>query len=355
MRNQGLRELGVVISLRAGTRGRYHRNSPASALPSAARVNPGEHLRIMWDRRWFVLAASIFVTAAVFAWSSNQPKTYEAATVVDVLSDASGRELPTEREQIQIATGRIAALTETSGILREGIRRAGLDITLETARERVSVGAWRDVGFVTIRATGPSPGAAEALARGTVRALVGGTESGMVLSPARVAPDPIAPRPIRDATLAFFVTLLVTVAGAALVGTSRRRLPASRVRAEVERLTTAPVLARIPRRGRDDVVEAVRELRAQVEFARAEHDIRSVVLTATDPGAGASFVTRGLAQISANLKASVALIDATYGDHPSRPSSISPRHPASATSCSVLLSTRACSLRRTHSRSGSAF
>jgi capsular exopolysaccharide synthesis family protein len=205
-------------------------------------------------------------------------------------------------------------------VLEDAIERSGLAISVSEARDRVSASASGSPGFVGVRATGPSPEEADALAGGMVDALIDAATTGassegeptapQVVSPSRASSAPVEPNPTRDAVLAFLVALIVNAELAALLGYLAGRLPAGRVPEEVERVTAVPVLARIPRKGRDEVVEAFRELRAQVEFARGDVDVRSVAVTGVEPGAGASFVARGLAQISANLKASVVLVDA---------------------------------------------
>jgi Mrp family chromosome partitioning ATPase len=174
-----------------------------------------------------------------------------------------------------------------------------------------------------VLARGPSPASAEALADGVVESLQQDAEDAAVetgsdeqppiprvVSPAEASRSPIEPKPERDTVLAFLVALVLGAEVAALVGTVAGRLPTGRIREEVEVLTDVPVLARIPRKGHDEVVESFRELRAQVEFARGDIDVRSVAITGIEPRDGTSYVARGLAQISANLKVSVVFVDA---------------------------------------------
>lgn len=280
-----------------------------------------EHFRLIWRKRWLVALVSIVIAAGVYAYARTQPKVYEATATIDVIPTTIESDESFTEEQVGLATDRFAALASATTVLEDAIERSGLDIGLATARDRASAGGSADPGYVSVRAKGPSPRAADALADGLVDALIEAAAAETdpdaepvpgprVLSPARASPDPVRPQPLRDALLAFLVALVVNAELAALLGFVGGRLPAGRVREEVERVTDVPVLARIPRKGRDEVVEAFRELRAQVEFARGDVDVRSVAVTAVDPGAGASFVARGLAQISANLKSSVVLVDA---------------------------------------------
>lgn len=300
-----------------------HRNRASAAVPSNARVDVIEHFRHIWYRRWVIAVLTLVVAAGVYAWSRARPEVYQATAEIDVVAETTNLPTALERENIEVVAGRFTALTDTSSILRDAIGRSGLDISLSTARARVTADDSSNLGFVEVVVRGPSPASAEALADGVVESLredardtATETESGeqapipRVVSPADASSDPIEPNPERDAVLAFLVTLVVTAGLAALLGTVAGRLPAGRIREKVEELTDVRVLARIPGKGHDETVEAFRELRAQVEFARSGIDVRSVAVTGVDPGDGSSYVARGLAQISANLKASVVLVDA---------------------------------------------
>jgi polysaccharide biosynthesis transport protein len=281
----------------------------------------GDHFRLIWRRRWLILGVSFVIAGLVFARSRSLTEVYEAKATINVIPATTATAEPVTEEQISLVTERFAAFGDTTIVLEDAIERSGLDISVPTARSRASATASDDPGFVSVRAEGPSRRAADALAGGLVDALIDAAapeadpdEEAVpgpeVVSPARASSDPVQPKPTRDAVLAFLIALVVNAVLAALLGFRAGRLPAGRVREEVERVTAVPVLARIPRKGRDETVEAFRELRAQVEFARNDVDVRSVAVTAVDAGAGASFVARGLAQISANLKASVVLVDA---------------------------------------------
>jgi len=274
-----------------------------------------EHFRLIWRRRWLILGISLLIAGLVFARSRSLDKVYEADATIDVIPAA---DTVITEEQVNLVTSRFSGLADATTVLQDAIDRSGLDLSVSEARARVAASPSGSPGFVRVRATGPSPEAADALAGGMVDALIeaASTEGGedadapQVVSPSRASSTPIEPNPTRDAVLAFLVALVINAELAALLGYLAGRLPAGRVPEEVERVTAVPVLARIPRKGREEVVEAFRELRAQVEFARGDIDVRSVAVTGVEPGTGASFVARGLAQISANLKASVVLVDA---------------------------------------------
>lgn len=279
-----------------------------------------EHLRLMWRSRWLVLGVSLVVAVLIYVWSSTRPDVYESAATIDVLPSPSVRGDEITKDEVEILSERFAALASTTTVLRDAINRSGLDIGLSTARRRVSADSGTP-GFVTVRAEGPSPDAAVLLAGSVVDALGatggGGQDAIDIVSPARAPSAPAEPRPGRDALLAFLIALVVTAELAALVGVLAGRLPAGRAGEDVERLTGAPVLARTPGSGDraaagafHELREAFRELRARVELARSDLDVRTVAVTGVEPGCGASFVARWLTRVSANPQASVVLIDA---------------------------------------------
>ena len=271
-----------------------------------------EHFRLIWRRRWVIVLLSVAIAGAVFARSRALPKVYEAVGVVDVISESASAEALT-REQVEIAVERFGTLATTTNVLREAIRQSGLDITVDEAKARISTGTSTS-GFLDLRAEGPTPDEAEDLAASVMTALIAAAEAQddvvLEVSPASASDTPVAPTPEKDALLALLIALVVNAELAAVLGTVAGRLPSGHVREEVERMTNARVLARIPKRGREEVVESFRELRAQVDFARGDLDIRSVAVTGTEPGVGSSYIARGLAQVAANLKQSVILVDA---------------------------------------------
>jgi succinoglycan biosynthesis transport protein ExoP len=271
-----------------------------------------DHFRLIWRRRWLVVIVSIVIAGGVYAYTRTLSEVYEARATIDVIPSATSPASLTP-DQVGILTDRYASLASTTTLLEDGVDESGLNITISTARGRVSAGS-DDPGFVTITAEGPSPATARALASGVVQALVASAEAQdaevTIVSPARAPDDPVRPTPARDAALAFLVALVVNAELAAILGWLGGRLSPGRAREELERVTDTPVLAQIPRRDREAVIEAFRELRAQVDFARSDLDARSVAVVGVEPGCGTSFVARGLAQVAANLKGSVALVDA---------------------------------------------
>ena len=277
-------------------------------------MNLTEHFRLIWRRKWVILALSAVIAGAVFVRSRSMDDVYQSSATLDVLTSAAQGGRAITQEEVDILTGRYAALSDASSVLRDAVSSSGLDISVETARDRVSATLPTDrTGFITVRATGPSPEQARALTDGVVEALraTGQQEQNpiQIISGATTPTKPVSPTPERDAVLAGLIALVVSAELFALVGFIGGRLTRGQQSEELARLTGAPVLALIPRR-QEWVTEAFRTLRSSVDLARADVPVRSIAIIGAEPGSGTSFVAFGLAQATANLQMGVVLVDA---------------------------------------------
>jgi capsular exopolysaccharide synthesis family protein len=278
-------------------------------------VNLTDHFRLIWRRRWIILALSVLIAGAVFARNRTLSNVYESQATLDVLSGTPKAGQPVTQEEVNIRTGRYAGLAGATSVLTAASSNSGLGISVETARSRVSADVPTDrPGFITVRARGPSPSEAQDLAASVVDSLraTGENEQNpiQVVTPAAKPSGPIAPTPTRDAAFAFLIALVVNSELFALLGFVGGGLTRGRQSEEVARLTGVPVLALIPRRREEWVAEAFRTLRSAVDLARSDPPLRSIAVTGAEPGSGASFVAFGLAQATANLKMGVVLVDA---------------------------------------------
>jgi len=141
-----------------------------------------------------------------------------------------------------------------------------------------------------------------------------------LLRPAAAPSEPVKPRPLRTATLAALVGLLLGLGAAFMID----RLDDSvggeddlaRLGADV------PVLAVVPNvASRDNrpiaisapltlAVEPYRNLRTNVQFLGLERKVRSIQVTSTRPGEGKSTTAANLAVVLAQSGANVVLVDA---------------------------------------------
>lgn len=278
-------------------------------------MNITEHFRLIWRRRWVILALSALIAGVVLARGWVQDDVYESQATLDVISSAATGSRAITQEEVNILTARYAGLSEASPVLDDAISASGLGISVTTARDRVSADVPSSpTGFVTVQATGPTPEAAHALADGVVDSLqaTGQQEENPieVVTGATTPSSPSAPTPTRDALLAFLIALIVNSELFALLGYLRGRFTKGHETEEVALLTGVPVLALIPRQREQWVAEAFRTLRAAVDLARSDPPVRTIAVIGAEPGSGTSFVAFGLAQATANLRMGVVLVDA---------------------------------------------
>lgn len=325
-----------------------------------------QHVPIIWRRRWLVLGASLLVALAVFAYSASRPKVYRAEALIRTPAGPVASGEATEKETLFLART-YAALATTRPVVEDAIGRSGLPLDADQAADRVGATPDRDVGFITLSATGPSAAAAVSLARGLTDALVAAVERqqaedrGAALAPLRLqtdslerelrgvdendpratsleiryaallqslaeqearAPDvpavvtparaddaPISPTPRRDVLLALIAALVVNSELAVFAEARSDRFDRKNPADEVTRVTGLPVLAEVPQDAADSGAEAFHSLRTNLLFMGVSQPVRSVIVTSVTPGAGKSYSAVGLARSAADLDLSVVLVD----------------------------------------------
>jgi succinoglycan biosynthesis transport protein ExoP len=325
-----------------------------------------EHFRTIWRWRWRVLAASLIVVAGVLAWSLNRPPIYQATALVawtpgptENLGD-SGLELTLRRYE-QLAT--------TRAVLADAVRRSRLPLTVAQARERSQVAEAEGGGsLLALTATGASQEDAQALAQGLAKALDAAVDSQQaealraalaplqrqmtevarqlesvprgsaqeralqaqfsaladttaqlqaqtrgyldIVSPAAAEPEPVSPKPTRDALLALLAALVVNAELAVVLSARSDRFSRERLGEEAAELLGVPVLAQIPAGNEAAGIEAFRTLRAGIMSARASRELRLLAVIGAAPRTGTTFVTIQLTQALSGLDISVLVVDA---------------------------------------------
>jgi capsular exopolysaccharide synthesis family protein len=323
-----------------------------------------EHLRVIWRRKWRVLAVALLLAAIVYVRSDASPDEYRAEAVLAV---TPGRVDAGPDVAVRLARS-AAVLATTRTVLLRAIEEGSLDVGASSARDDVQARATDD-GFVVVEGDGSSPRRAEALARSVAAALattVQGrqeaareaavepaageleelerqlgsrdlaadaplrpallarytelnravTEARLrpldrleVVSPARAAGEPVAPTPARDGLLTFLGALVAFSLLAVLVEALSDRFSTERPAEEAVRVTGLPVLAEIPRTGGAEVVEAFRTLRTSLMFMSTSERLRTLAVVSVDPGAGKTSTALNLAREAAALEVPVVLID----------------------------------------------
>jgi capsular exopolysaccharide synthesis family protein len=323
-----------------------------------------EHLRVVWRRKWRILAVALVLAAIVYVRSDASPDEYRAESMLAV---TPGRTDASAEAAVRLARS-YAVLATTRAVLLQAIGTGNLQVGASAARDAIGVDATDD-GFVVIRGDGPSPRRAELLASSVANALVASVKTRQaaaqeeavgpardqladlerqlssrdlpadaplrdvlharytelaravsevelrspdrieVVSPARAAGEPVAPTPARDGLLTFLAALVAFSLLAVLVELLSDRFSTERPAEEAVRVTGLPVLAEIPRTGGPEVIEAFRTLRTSLMFMSTSERLRTLAVVSVDPGSGKTFTALNLAREASALEVPVVLID----------------------------------------------
>lgn len=323
-----------------------------------------EHLRVIWRRKWRILAVALLLAAIVYIRSDAAPDEYRAEAILSV---TPGRGDASADAAIRLARS-YAVLATTRAVLVQAVADGKLGGGASAASDQVQARATDD-GVVEVEGDGSTPRRAEQLAAAVADAVVGSvrtrqeaardealagvadeladlerqlssrdlpadaplraallvrytelnrasTEARLrpldrldVVSPARAAAEPVAPTPARDGLLTFLAALVAFSVLAALVEVLSDRFSTERPGEEVVRVTGLPVLAEIPRTGGPEVIEAFRTLRTSLMFMSTSERLRTLAVVSVDAGSGKTFTAVNLAREAAGLEVPVVLID----------------------------------------------
>lgn len=275
---------------------------------------------------WLPIAIAAIAAAVVYSATTAQPDIFRAEA--NLLAPATSP-VPPET---------YAALVTSTDVLRATIDALRIPDTVSTLRDSVS--ADTQGTLIRIRVThAATPDDATLLARTLANVIMRDAPTLLAGAPAPQplgTPDPTAervgPKTARNTAIAIAAGL---VFGAILTaGLAFRERPVQRP-LEVEWLTGLPTLAGIPRprathRGahRSDAVhhhdetpillthphseeaEAYRTLRTMLDSERADHALRTILVTGAEPGVGASSVAANLAIAFADAGHPTLLVDA---------------------------------------------
>ena len=219
-------------------------------------------------------------------------------------------------EQGELTPEAFVAEVNSDAVYEQTIGTLQLDISVARLRDRIDVS---NTGVVIeILARGPSPRAAQTLARvfSSEARDPRVTDHGSVLTVHRQAltPDgPITDNTARN-TAAAAAGSLVLGMGLALIIAQRE--PSARHRLDVARLTGWPVLAEIPfaASGNDVPPDTFAALQETLAGLRQTRSFRTLLVTGVDDGDGASTVTVHLAQAAARAGLDTTLLDADLVD-----------------------------------------
>jgi len=330
-------------------------------------VDVAEHLRTILQNWWRILIVSVLVAATVYAVDASRAKTYSAKADLQVISGRASIGQATT-DDTNFLTQTYAQLGESVPVVFQAVKESGLKIDPSAGLGRISVSQIGNIAFLRVTATGPSPAAARALARGATIALTSAVEDQqntstladiaplnaqidqltkqlaslppgspaagslnnalqaaqtalynreaqprnriIVASPAVASSTPVSPRPTTDALLALVVSFVVIAELWVVARAVGDRFSASDDSADIMKVVGLPVLARIPKGSDADTIEAFRILRTNLMFLEGAGKPRTLAIVSANPDAGKTFVAIHLAESAAALDEKVVLVDA---------------------------------------------
>ncbi len=320
--------------------------------------------RLIWRRKWLLLAIVVAIPVVVYVGSSLLPKTYQSKATINV-QETVGASSVFSKISSKSQASEAQTLIETTAVGRRAARLLGKPPS--AAREllgHISVAptnlAEPDSNFLTITAHSSNPVEAARIANAFARAVArtrttsaihnidktiatlesqgtseggekssrealalqlqqlrglraGQAETTPIVEAAVPAKAPISPQPKRNATIALILALLIAAALAPLLDRLDRRI---REPGELEELLEAPVLAMIP----DDafpghppgphVRESFQTLRASLTYFNVDRVLSNLVVASPIQQDGKTTVAINLALAYALDERDVILIDA---------------------------------------------
>jgi non-specific protein-tyrosine kinase len=323
------------------------------------------YLRLVWKRKWPLLAVLILIPAAVYGVSRLLPKEYEAQTTIQVQQTTVPSSLFTGGSVTSSSIEGTARLIETTAVARKAARRLGDspssarslldDVSVSTA----SATTEENQEFLTIIARADSGREAADIANafahavadtrvensigqinGTIRALAqeaaaqqsdsatarelanqlqqlralraSQASATRVIEPALPPNAPASPRPLRNAAVGFVLALLIAAGLVPLLERLDRRL---RDPEDVSQLLDAQTLALIPEQAfpghqtTDTVREAFQTLRATLTYFNVDRPLRTVMVTSAGNQEGKTTVATNLALALAQDGRDIILVD----------------------------------------------
>lgn len=272
--------------------------------------------RLLWRRRWLILAMVLIASGSTAIFSKLQTPVYSATSTLVVNQPASDRSSFEVVQANQAYARTLAHLIGSRNVADRVAPRLSFAVTPASARDRMSFSPVNETQLIEVSAEHPVPQRAQELANVWASSFVdyvttnlpqASPSSGLSVADAAVLPaGPSRPKP----TLYTLVALLLSTAAAVAFVLVRSRLDTRIPDSDaLSREFGLPVLGTLPIRtgtvrSRRRYEEAVRVLTTALQFA-SDRPLRSVAVTSSRESEGKSTVTAELARSFALL----ALVD----------------------------------------------
>jgi succinoglycan biosynthesis transport protein ExoP len=330
-------------------------------MSDQTRIDLSTFFSILRQRWTAIVACGLVAALLALAFSLVQKDSYKASA--DLLFQADNLEtrvFGTTDTETQLAPERVAATNlelASLQVVAENVRRKlKLNLNLRQLQDRISIQPKGQADIVTITAKGPTRSNAVLLANTFAEQVVAfrrraaqdkvqraidalelsrdqADQSGRarratsarieqleaikaleqgdvtVVQPAVPPRDRAAPKPLRNTVVGALLGLILGVFVALLV---HRLDPRVVDEQELARIVGGPVLSRVPdtgRQRRQDGIEALQFLRANVQLQNPRREPRVIVITSPQPGDGKTTVVAGLAAALALSGEKVVAVD----------------------------------------------
>ncbi|MCW2991627.1 MAG: capsular biosynthesis protein [Solirubrobacterales bacterium] len=277
-------------------------------------------LSVVWRRKWIVLATMILLAAATYAYASTQDKVYASSATLLIAQPSDAQSFDAVQTS-QVAARTYGDVLTSPNIAEQASKALGGQPSGPTLESAVSAEPVPETQLLRLTAEAGDPNEAKRIADTYAsvftayvrRTLTPVTKVTITLADAASVPDAASrPKPKLYAALALALGLALGLALAALRERFDHRI---RTVEDLEGLIDAPLLARIPRRGRGEVgsaafTEAFRVLRTNLQFAFPEGALHTVAVTSYAPVEGKSTTVSQLARVSASAGNEVLVVEA---------------------------------------------
>ena len=281
-------------------------------------------LAVLGRRKWIILVTLAVVTITTAVVSKTLDKVYSTSATL-LVTQSSTTDAPTfDTVQASQAIARsYADIIDSPNIALQVSRRMGGTVTRDEVRDATSFEPVPQTQLLKVSAESTDPDRAKEIAdtyaavfTEYARArLAGTTKATITLADAAPRPEtPARPRPTLYTIIAAVLGLALGLALAFLRERLDRRL---RTQEDVEATFDQPVLARVPRRGRNEASvtafkESYRLLRTNLQFAAGGRQVKSLAITSGREGDGKTTAAANLAIASAEVGLRVLVVEADF-------------------------------------------
>ncbi|MFE6735646.1 polysaccharide biosynthesis tyrosine autokinase [Microbacterium sp. NPDC057650] len=306
-----------------------------------------DYLRIM-RAHWIVIVAATVLGATIgFGYSLMQPKVYTAEAVGIVAAKSADDSAGSAMINNQLAQSKVksyVAMGSWTSVAEDAAKELGIDTPPEVLVKRVTVTNVIDTVQLKVTAQGPSPREAQQLAQAWLKGMANAITSletgeaaksgetapqpgvGLVVGDsARLPTDPSSPNTRLNTLIGGLIGLALGIGYAFIRNTLDRRVRHPR---DIEREIGVSVIGTLPLEKSLDgqrqvidfasdtslgishhTIEAMRELRTNLQFIDVDNPPQIVVVTSSTPGDGKSTVAVNLASSLAAAGQWAILID----------------------------------------------